>query len=246
MTFFDWSNYFLPATLATLRGQNPTAIIFNAPWVTLPLLPFALWGETGAWLNALATLIALGYIAYRMKAEPLGLIALFSVPYTLGMLQLGNIEWLALLGLVMPPSVGMLFLAIKPQMTIGVMIFWVWRAYRSRQLIKTVLPLILTTSLSFALYGVWVYDRTLNYLQYINTGNASLFPYSLPFGLALMVAGLRRNDFRFALAASPCFFPVLTPQSWLAPMLALVSMPYELLAASLGIWAMGILPSGRG
>lgn len=88
-------------------------------------------------------------------------------------------------------------------------------------------------------------NKTATYTQFVNTGNASFFPFSLPIGFALMVAAMRTNSVRFALAASPCFFPVLTPQCWLAPILAIVTMPLELFAASIGVWIIGFIPNGR-
>lgn len=243
--FFDWDRYFLPATLALLNGQNPSAIIFNAPWVTIPLIPFAMWGHDGAWLVAIAALVSLAFVAVRLGAKRWGLLAFLSVPYTLGILWTGNIEWLALLGLVMPQSLGLVLLAIKPQMTMGIMLFWAWQAWREKRLVKTLVPLAIITPISFVLFGNWIMDKTTTYTQFVNAGNASFFPFSLPIGFALMVAAMRMNDIRFALAASPCFFPVLTPQCWIAPMLALVTMPAELFAASIGVWLMGLIPNGR-
>lgn len=249
-TFYDWANYFLPATLALLQGENPHAIIFNPSWAIFPLIPFAFYSaEFGAWFTFAATLVALAMVAHRLGARLPSILIILSVPYALGMLWSGNVEWLALLGLLMPQNIGLIFLAIKPQIGIGVMVFWTvetWRKSGKLATLKLIAPLITMLGLSFWFFGFWMTDKTMTYTQFVNAGNASFFPFSLPIGFALFATALRTHNLKFALASSPMFFPVLTPQCWLAPMLALSALPMELLIADAGIWIASVIPNGRG
>ncbi len=98
----DWHFTYRPAALTMLRGQNPytsgDVLPFGPPWTVIPLIPFAILPEPiGRSLFAVASIGLFAYIAIRMRAKPLGVLAfLLCVPVTSG-LQSGNIEALVLL-----------------------------------------------------------------------------------------------------------------------------------------------------
>ena len=233
----DWFGTFRPAVLALLNGQP--VYIFNPPWALAPLIPFALvpWGRE---LLALAAFFALAFTAVRLKATPLGLAAFLLAPFTLNALVFGNIEWLALLGLVFPPRLGLVFLALKPQMTWAVMAFYAVAAYRAggwRSTASMLAPLAVLTLVSFAAFGLWPLEA-LGYLRFQDTTmNYSFFPASVPLGLALFVQSLRTREVRYALAASPLGMPVLTSQCWLVVVLALAPATLWSLIAAGSLWA---------
>jgi hypothetical protein len=71
--------------------------------------------------------------------------------------------------------------------------------------------------------------------------NASLWPLSIPVGLALFVASVRKRKIEFAMAASPCLSPYLLLHSWVGALLAIVASVPETIAAVTGLWVLVIL-----
>src|SRR6185503_15288698 len=147
--------------LAVWNGGSPydATIYFAAPWSTYPLIPFALMPlELGRWCLFLTAICAYAFIAYRLGAKPLMLVFLLLSYPVLADITNGNIEWMAMLGFVLPPPIGLIFVLIKPQVGIGIAIFWfveAWREGGIRQLGRTFWPFLAMTLLSFALYGFW-------------------------------------------------------------------------------------------
>lgn len=98
-----------------------------------------------------------------------------------------------------------------------------------------------TVGLSLVLFGWW----PANLLNATSVSwNASLWPYTLPVGLALLVAALRQRQRLYALAAGPCFAPYLAFHSWVAALAALAPRTGELVAAVIGLWLMLALQAG--
>jgi hypothetical protein len=238
----DWQGVFVPAILSLLKGEPINTGFFNPTWALFPLIPFGVLPyELGRILLLLAALCSYALIVRTVGGNLLALVIfILSVP-TFDSLAWGNIEWLALLGLAMPQPIGLIFLAIKPQITAGIIVFWVAMALKEKGLanaIRLVLPVLVTLALSVAFFGTW-FMHTLTYSP-TDTLNLSFFPYSLPIGLGLLVCAIRKSDVRYAIAASPCFFPVVSPQVWLVVFLALTPTVVELAVSSLGVWAIGL------
>src|SRR5829696_8369744 len=93
----DWKETFYPVARAVLEGKSPYTVptFRNVPWTVLPLIPFALFSEKiGGILFFLATYVAYGWVAYKLKASPLALITfLVSPPVFYGMRML-NVDTL--------------------------------------------------------------------------------------------------------------------------------------------------------
>lgn len=237
-TAIDWSNTFQPAVWAFIHGQPIYGqTFFNPPWVLVPLIPFAvLPPELGRLLLLLCSILLFGLVAYRLKVKPLGLILFFLTPFVFDSLAWGNIEAIALLGLAMPVPAGLVLLVIKPQITLGVIVFLLWRVVKSRdarRIVTTFLPLVVVLAGSIVMYGAW-WSQTLSYTQYIGSSmNLALFPLGIPLGLSLLIQSIRTQDIRLALACSPFFFPVVTPQCWLVVFLALATQPLDMLVGTL-------------
>lgn len=235
----DWQIVFVPAISSLLKGEPINSGFFNPTWTLFPLIPFGVLPyEVGRIFLLLAALASYALIVRAVGGNLLAfVIFVLSVP-TFDSLAWGNIEWLALLGLAMPQPIGLIFLAIKPQVTAGIIVFWVAMALKEKGLkcsVRLILPLLVTFALSVALFGAW-FVHTLTYSP-SDTLNFSFFPYSLPVGLGLLVSAVRKSDIRYAIAASPCFFPVVSPQVWLVVFLALTPTTIELAVSSLGAWA---------
>src|SRR5689334_13486496 len=195
----DWIENYRPAALAVWQGASPYAIhhFFAAPWTLIPIIPLALLPYAmGRWCLFVVGLCTFAYLAYRLGARPLTL-AFFLLSYpVLADLSNGNIEWLAMLGFVLPPQIGLIFVLIKPQIGIGIAIYWLIEAYQqggTLQAVRISLPLIIVTLLSFLIFGFWPlhFLDTLAMARKIETNNsiyynASLWPFGLMIGLGLL------------------------------------------------------------
>lgn len=186
----------------------------------------------------LAGLTAYSYVAYRLGAKPLALAAFLASPPVVHGLLNANIEWLPLLGFVMPPQIGLFFILIKPQIGGAVAIFWLAEAWQKGGLLETsrvFLPIIIAMLVSVALFGFWPM-RFQDTLELTRSYNASLWPGSIPVGIALLAAAIHRRNIRFAMGSSPCLSPYVLLHAWSGALVALVNQPVELIAAVVGLW----------
>ncbi len=237
----DWSTAFRPATLAVLRGHSPYEVegFFNAPWATLPLIPLAILPEQiGRIYLVFAAVTAFGYVAHKLGGSRTAVIAVLLSPLVLHEVLNGNIDWLVALGLILPPWLGLFFLVIKPQISIGIVLFLAYETWRIggwKGLVRTFAPVTLAFVLSLALFGLW----PLRSAREIDLWwNASLWPVSIPVGVALLVAAIRRNDLHFSMAASPCLSPYVLFHSWIIALLAIIRSTPETVAAVVGLWVL--------
>lgn len=245
----DWHNTYRPTALRLLQGQSPYAIqplnpdgsepdrFYNAPWVLLPMLPLALLPEAvGRALWALISMAAFAWTAHRMGGKPAAVALVLLSPLVLHCVLNGSVDGVVVLGLALPPQIGLIFLAIKPQVGSVVALFWLveaWRLGGWRELLRVAAPVSVLMLISFALFGVW----PLGSLRLARAAlNASLWPVSIPVGLALAVAAFRTRRVEYACAASPCLSPYLLFYSWIGVLLAVVRSLPETAAAVAGLW----------
>lgn len=238
----DWHYTYRPATLAVLRGETPyngDILFFAPPWVVVPLIPFAILPEDiGRSLFAVVSVAMFAVIAYRLGAKPLGLLAfLLSAPVA-NCIQTGNVEWLVLLGLLLPPQLGLILLAIKPQSTLGVLLFYLveaWRKGQLREVIAQFWPLAAMSLLSLLIFGLWPL-RVRDYAGYAGSFNVSLWPYGIPIGLTLLAIALRDRRRDAALIASPFLSPYMVLIGWTEALAGLIPRTLEIVVASIGTW----------
>jgi hypothetical protein len=206
----DWRISFRPAALTLLSGQSPydKVYIIHEPWALLMLAPFALLPENvGRVMLLFCGLISYTFIAHRLGAKPIAILFLLISPVVMHMLLNGNIDWLASFGFILPPQIGLFFIAIKPQIGIAVAPFWLVEAWREggwRQVLTTFVLFTVVRLLSFAIFGLWPLGATEVTGVYFN---ASLWPLSIPVGLALFVTAIRKRKIEYVMAASSCLSP---------------------------------------
>lgn len=241
----DWHETFYPAAHNILLGKNPYDIstFRNAPWTLLFLLPFAALPETdGGIFYFIATLAAYAWVAYRLKARPLALIAfMFSPPVIYGLRML-NVDVLVLIGFILPAPIGLFLVLIKPQMGIAMVFYWLaeaWRKGRVRSIVYTFAPVTLSSMASFLIFGNWVAGRQSDLLG--STWNASLWPWALPVGLVLTGLAMRDRRPDFGMAASPFLSPYLAYHSWASVLAGLLQYDFQLFIAVIGMWIAGII-----
>lgn len=235
----DWRGAFRPAALEILHGRSPYNAegFFNPPWAAILLIPFAILPENvGRAVMVIAALAVYAYVAHKLGGNKLTIgLLLLSPPVLHGLLN-GNIDWLAVLGVVLPAWLGLFFLAIKPQIGMIVVLylfFAEWRKGGPLRVLKTFLPVGLASVASIAIFGPWFLD--IPGVDEIAI-NASLLPLALPIGLALTVTAIRKNEIRYSMIASPMLSPYLLLHSWIGAFLALAPKPYEAAAAVIGMW----------
>lgn len=242
----DWRLTYRPAALAMFRGENPfdlsvapEAPFFAAPWGLLPLLPVAfLPPETGRGMIMLGGFAVFAVAAIRLGAKPPALSLFLLSPPVLHCIVNANIEWLTVVGFIMPPQIGLFFVTVKPQTGFAVAVFWLFEAWRAgglRRVVVVFSPIAVAYLVSFWLYGLWPL-RLGSVLIYGQTFNASLWPLSIPVGLTLLVTAIQQRRVVWAMPASPCLSPYVLFHSWSAALAALVRRPLQLLAAIVGLW----------
>jgi len=235
----DWRTAFRPAARAMLLTGDPYQVegFFNPPWTVLPMIPLAFLPEQiGAALMFVAGLAGFAFAAHRLGASPIVLGAFILSPPVMHSLLNGNIDWLPLVGFVLPPQIGLFFILIKPQMGLAVALFWRSRpGVRGglREVIRVFGPVGAALALSLALYGLW----PLRSSQEVGLWwNASLWPMSIPIGLALVAAAVRSRRIEYAMGAAPCLSPYVLLHAWSGALAAILKHRVEALAAIAGLW----------
>jgi hypothetical protein len=247
----DWRDTYRPAALALLSGKSPYSvdIYFAAPWGLVPLIPFALLPENvGRAVLFLIGIGSFGFTAHRLGAKPPALIAFLLSPPVVHCLLNSNIEWLPLLGFVMPPQIGLLLIAIKPQIGLGVGLFWLveaWRRGGLREAVHVFWPVSVGLLISFSIFGLWPL-RFRDTITLTRAYNASLWPSSIPVGLALLAASIHRRNVNYAMASSPCLSPYVLLHAWVGPLVSLVSQPIETITAVIGLWILVLIRASTG
>jgi hypothetical protein len=210
---YDWRNFFGRGLLPNIwtPWTVPVVRVLNLPTV------FAL------------TVMAVGIRAYRYKATPLALsLALVSLP-TLWVLFLGNLDGLALLGLVLLPW-GVPLVTMKPQISAFALL-----ANR-----RWFLAGIIWGVISLLIWGLW----PLNLREIFSAGwklewvqDISLFPWGLLITLPLL--WFSRGDEDLLMAAGSFSTPHLFPYHFilLMPALARMRWPWMILT-----WAVSWTP----
>jgi hypothetical protein len=243
----DWFMTFRPATLAFISGKSPyenlEAPYPGAPWGLLPLIPMAVLPENlGRGFLMVVSLAAFGYTAFRLGGKPIALAAFLLSPPVLHCLLNSNLDWLPLLGFVLPPPVGLFFLAVKPQLGSVVALFWLveaWRRGKWKETIRVFGPVTAALLLSLLIYGWWPLNM-LRATEYTLWWNASLWPWSIPVGLVFTALALWRRRINYAMAASPCLSPHVLLHSWSGALVSIVDSTKGTVAAVIGLWLLVI------
>ena len=242
----DWTITFRPATLSLLSGDSPYGNFYlvHAPWTLILLIPLALLPEAvGRVMLLFCGLASYTYVSHKLGAKPIATIFLLLSPLVMHVLLNGNMDWLAILGFVMPPQFGLFFISIKPQIGIAVAPFWLieaWRIGGWKRVVKTFAPFTIVLLLSIVIYGFWPLEFIRQKVPQVFY-NTSLWPMSIPVGMALFVTAIRKRKIEYAMAASPCLSPYLLFYSWSGVLLSIISSVPETIAAVIGLWILVII-----
>ena len=226
----DWFATFDPAARGLFQGRLPYEqhFVLTPPWAILALAPFVLFPPNIArGLVLVASLSVLIYTAWRLHAPKIAMIALLISPTAIGSLLAGNLDAFVLAGIFLPPLWGLFFLVIKPQVGIGVVIYYLTQAWQSNKwmgIIRTFSPVLIAYIISGILFPVWI-----NRMIYkpSDVWNRSIFPYGIPLGLFFLWLSVKRRNAFFALAAAPFLSPYLTFYTYLMVQIGLLHEDVE-------------------
>ncbi len=236
----DWRQTYYPAVRLMLAGQSPYGIatLHNPVWALFPLVPFALLGErAGSIAYLVFSIFTYGFVAYKLRARLIALTAfMVSLPvlYAMGM---QNIDTFVLWGYILPPPIGLFLVLTKPQMGVGISIYWGWLAWRQggwKKLVTTFAPIAAALALSFLFFGNWLVETSENVV--VSSWNASLWPWSIPLGLGLVYFAIRYNNEKAAISSSPMLSPYLAAHSWSVALIGLLERDLLMVVASAAVW----------
>lgn len=243
----DWHTSYRPAALAMLQGKSPfdeVKLFYAAPWSLIPVMPFALLPEDiGRSLWFVVSIAMFAFIIYRLGGRPVAVLAfLLSAPVA-NCIQVGNIEWLVLLGFILPPQIGLIFLAMKPQSAFVAILYYIVEAWHKggiRQVLVIIWPTALIGLLSLAVYGLWPLKAT-QVFDVTGPFNISMWPKGIPIGLLLAYQAFRKRRQEPAMMASPFLSPHTVLHNWSGAILAFATSTAEMVTLSIGSWIFWII-----
>jgi hypothetical protein len=238
----DWAVFFRPAVIRMFTGTSPYVMPFvYPPWAFLPIAPLALLPpRVGSTIMAMASPLIFGFIAHKLGAKSITVIFFaLSSPVIHNAIN-NNIDWMPALGLLMPPQIGLFLVMIKPQVGIGVAVYWffeAWQKDRIKGVIKIFWPVTLAYIISFIIYGFWLF-RGLNMSLQMKQqfGGVDLFPWAVPVGLGILYYSIRNKLKPLSISASPLLSPYVLIHSWSSLLLGLVNYPIFSISVSILSW----------
>jgi len=200
--------------------ENPPRLFYNPPWIAVLLAPLTLLPFRWGWaVLSVATLIVTLTLAKRWQSGWLKPVLTLLSPPLLYIVLHGQIDALVLAGLLLPREWWGLVALSKPQAALG-LIFGIGRERWLRAFVLTCLVM----AASLVWFGNWplAYARQpVPHLYAPLNVWLGLWPFQVPLGIGLTLLGIRRQDERLLVAASPFMFPYAATSSLLGPWLAL-------------------------
>ncbi|NMB55461.1 MAG: hypothetical protein GYA15_12225 [Leptolinea sp.] len=225
----DWKNTIRPGALAVITGATPYIRVTRClpPWIYLLVSPIAvLPPELGAAIMFVLTYMVYAFILYRLKASPWVIAAFLCNTFVFINAKNGNVDFLAALGFLLPPQIGLFLVLSKPQVGIGMAFFWfieAWRVGKLREIVRIFAPVVIAYFISFLFYGLWPL-MVMNMTE--NAFVATLWPFSIPLGLLLLYKSIRERNSLFAMSASPFLAPYVNITSYAVTLIPFVTQPW--------------------
>lgn len=207
----DWETFWGAGRLV-LHGQplydKPItwSYFFYPPWTAVPLAFFALFPQQlGYALFSALTVTALFLLARKWNIPAAKLPAILLSPPVFYCLNEGQIDILAICLMLLPADWWLLAAMIKPQAAIG-LAGTLFTQKRWQMLIAPAAVL----ALSFVFFGFWPAQVLSLPNQLASQGHNlwhGFWPLTIPVGVGLFAAGLRKKDDQLLLSSSPFFSP---------------------------------------
>lgn len=225
----DWQHFFSGA-FAHIKAPNEIDGFFNPPWTALLLVYGLLPLNISNVINLLLNICMLLAAVYKVKGGWLGIALTFTSPLFFDMARVNPIDWIPLLGFLLPPIWGFPLMLTKPQ-TLGAAALIKWKKEHFH--LKPLIPLAIIIGSSFLLWGNWVNIQ--GPVSVMGTPqNFSFWPLGIPFGLGLLYYAWKKDDDVLAGASTYLLIPYVAPYSMVC-LLALLSGKHKKIAIALYI-----------
>jgi hypothetical protein len=206
-----------------LYGEKVTHGYYsNPPWVAVLLIPLSLLPFRWGW--AVLSIASLGLLVVLCRRWQFGIwktVLVVLSPASFYLILHGEIDALLLAGILLPRETWILIAITKPQVVVGLLFGVGWH-----RLVKGMILLILVLLLTFLFFGFWPLELIRQPMPFVDAAHNlfyGLWPFQIPAGLAILLWGIRRNDEKFLIAASPLLSPYAATSSLLGPWLAITS-----------------------
>lgn len=243
----DWDVY-RQASLDFLHGLNPMATPLNylPPWMSLLVAPVAILPRwVGYVADGVIMLIVAVVAVKRLKGDLWAVLLLCTTPFLLHNLLWGSLEWVPLMGMLLPAGAGLIWISAKPQSGGGAVLYYLAQVIRRKSPLKTLIPFGVVGLLSLLLYR-YPFSIGTPPADVVASASYDVFPWGIPFGLALIALAVKREDAWLAYAASPLLVPYFTSHTLIGPFLVLVTRDKRwALVAWLAGWAYTFATPGR-
>lgn len=197
----DWVRVFSQVD-EHLAMPYDTVGFLNPPWLLL-FIPHA-WLPTivGTFINSLLNVAMLIMLVYKLGGKREIILLTLTTPAAWALYVNNNIDWIPMLGLLLPPYLGIIAITAKPHIFGMVVIIWI-KQYG----LKVILPTLLVVAVSLGLYGFWPSKINADFV--LVGGNLSIFPYGLPLGMWLLYRAWQGNDYLLAAVSTYFFTPYI-------------------------------------
>jgi hypothetical protein len=235
----DWWLIFRPVITGVTSGVSPFAnsLYYSPPWLLIFLVPFALLPpplDMAALVTVSVTTII--FTLLKMKASPLVIILFLLTPNLWWGIFVGNVDFLVMLGFILPPQIGLIFVLLKPQIGAAVALFWAieaWRRNGIREVVRVLAPVAMLIVLSFVIFGWWFAHMGDATKKYWNIAN---WPYLLPFGLVLLLKAIREHKQGLSITAGLFLSPYIHTQTLPLAVMGLLPNELETIVSILALW----------
>jgi hypothetical protein len=220
----DWDVY-RQASLDMLRGLNPmhTPLNYLPPWMSLLTAPAAILPRWVGYVAIALIMLMVAIIAVkRLGGDIWAILLLCTTPFLLHNILWGSLEWVPLTGMLLPPAVGLVATSAKPQSGGGTVLYYLVQVIRKKLSFKVLIPFGVVGVLGLLLYG-YPFSMGDPPADVVRSASYAVFPWGVPFGLALIAWAVKREDVWLAYAASPLLAPYFTSHTLIGPFLVLVT-----------------------
>ena len=249
LPFYIWGDQgwiFLKRT-ADVFHPYKTAGFFNVPWARVILLPFmTLPFDWGVFAQMAIYFIGLSAVVDKFSNEHASLfrkritllIALAS-PFALDTAIELNIDWMVVIGLLVPPAYSGPFLLIKPQAVIGYIASFAWMT-----LVRWIIVVLVVVLISLLIWGAWFMDLIASAQFYplgvaVNVAPMSIISpiLSILIGSILLVIAFWRKSPTAGIWGGIFFMPYVASYSILLPFtLLVIRFPRVMAIFTVALW----------
>lgn len=232
-------DFFRPYSLQSEDGRfGWRAFPWGLFFIPHAWLPVRLGNAINFLINVAVPLIVIRKLTGRFPKKRLAMI--YSSPFFLQLVLTNNIDWVPLLAWIVPIPIAVIAMSVKPQAVSGALLIWLKRLHEKNGATGVgyaVFPLAAVFLVSLAIWPTWMIDM-LESTKHVYQGvNLSPFPFAIPVGIVLLWRAWKKDDAELAAVATSCFFPYVTPYSFTAPFVLLMSKrPREATIVWVVVW----------